>query len=250
MFNKIKKNTSQSIEQNKKTFIYDLSDKLSSAPSIWSKIYYKEYPRFPSFLLFAGKKLPKRDFFETLLNRSSERKYNNKTINSDTLSQLLFVSAGITRIDTKNNIHKRSYPSGGARYPLEIYPIIMQGVSELPAGIYHYAVKTHKLELLKEGIFRNEIKKFTGKINEDVVNNCSILFVITAVFNRNEIKYGNRSYRYTLIECGHLAQNMCLASSALDLHCCPIGGFIDKSVNEFLSIEEKKEQSIYMISVG
>lgn len=225
-------------------------DAYTSTPSIWSKIYYKQYPRFPLVLLPAGKKLPKSDFFMTLLARTSSRNYKGQPIDISAISQLLFLSAGITRIDEKNNTHKRPYPSGGGRYPLEIYPVILRGSDKLKSGIYHYNVKFHSLELLKKGKFTNQIKELTGKINEVVIGNCSVLFVITAVFNRNEIKYGNRSYRYTLLECGHLAQNMCLTATALELKCCTIGGFIDNEMNNFLSLDEKKEQALYLVALG
>jgi len=51
---------------------------------------------------------------------------------------------------------KRFYPSAGARYPLEIYPIIFSS-SDLEQGIYHYNSRDHSLELILEGNYK---KKF------------------------------------------------------------------------------------------
>jgi len=250
MFEKIKKNVSFAINLHKKSYLQSLKDAPTSTPSIWSKIYYKQYPRFPSFMLPTRGKLPEREFFSTLLERTSSRSYKGQPVDISILSQLLFLSAGISKIDEKNNVHKRTYPSGGGRYPLEVYPIVLRRSDGLDAGIYHYNVKFHSIELIKKGEFRNNIKDLTGKINEVVIGNCSVLLVITAIFNRNEIKYGNRSYRYTLLECGHLAQNMCLTATALELECCTIGGFVDNGLNKFMLLDDRKEQSLYLVALG
>lgn len=250
MFEKIKKNVSFAITLHKKSYLQSLKDAPTSTPSIWSKIYYKQYPRFPAFLLPTENKLPKRDFFASIIRRTSSRDYKGQPIDISVLSQLLFISAGISKIDTKSSVHKRTYPSGGARYPLELYPIILKGSSGLIEGIYHYNVKFHSLELLKKERLIDQVKDLTGKINEKVIENCSVLLVITAVFNRNEIKYGNRSYRYTLLECGHLAQNFCLTATALDLECCSIGGFLDNGLNKLMLLDDRKEQSLYLIALG
>ncbi len=121
-------------------------DKPTSPPILppeWLTIYFKEYPRLPKVLLPKPKKL---DFSigESLIKRKSEREFNGKPINLKDLSQLLFYSAGI--IEKKENDWNkthRAYPSGGGRFPLEIYLFNLQTSNELKEGIYHYNVKEH-----------------------------------------------------------------------------------------------------------
>ena len=52
-----------------------------------------------------------------------------------------------------------------------------------------------------------------------------------------------------LIEAGHLAQNLCLLATSMKLAICPIGGFIDDEVNEYLDIGNK-EITLYILIIG
>ena len=48
---------------------------------------------------------------------------------------------------------RRAYPSGGARFPLEIYVFLFK-CKDLVSGIYHYNVLDHSLEkILDENVF-------------------------------------------------------------------------------------------------
>lgn len=128
-----------------------------------------------------------------------------------------------------------------------MYPIILN-CKGIEKGLYHYNVKENILEvLLKENLNRWIIKTTGG---EKWIANSSVVFVITGVLDRTRIKYGDRGYRYSLIEAGHLGQNLCLLATELGLGTCPIGGFIDKEVNELLDIILQKEVALYLIAVG
>lgn len=67
---------------------------------------------------------------------------------------------------------------------------------------------------------------------------------------RTRIKYGDRGYRLTLIEAGHLSQNILLLATELGLGSCPLAGFIDSEVNKLLDISLQKEVALYMIAIG
>ena len=140
----------------------------------------------------------------------------------------------------------RVSPSAGARYPLEIYPLIFSA-KDLDCGIYHYNVKSHSLELLKKGDFKSQFFKCVG---QDMILKCSMLIVISAIFNRTKDKYGERGYRYVLLDAGHLAQNAYLIATRLSLGCCTIGGFLDNEINKLLKIDGLTESSIYLIAIG
>ena len=47
----------------------------------------------------------------------------------------------------QKEVVRRFYPSGGARYPLEVY-LLIQRVDSLTTGLYHYNVKENSLEIL------------------------------------------------------------------------------------------------------
>ena len=67
------------------------------------------------------------------------------------------------------------------------------------------------------------------------------------VFWRSRFKYGDRAYRFTLLEAGHVGQNLVLAATALGLAAVPIGGFFDRRVDAFLGIDGLHEASLYLL---
>jgi hypothetical protein len=65
---------------------------------------------------------------------------------------MLWASAGISK--RTPDFAFRSAPSAGALYPVETY-IVANNVEGLEAGLYHYNVKGHILERLREGQLRD-----------------------------------------------------------------------------------------------
>jgi SagB-type dehydrogenase family enzyme len=156
-------------------------------------------------------------------------------------------SAGLIRLGKSLNDSRRTYPSAGARYPLELYPIILK-CDGMKKGLYHYNVKENCLELLLEKDLGKWIVQVTG--NQKWIEKATVIFAITGVFDRTRIKYGERGYRYVLIETGHLGQNIGLLVAELGLGSCALGGFIDSEVNTLLDINLQQELILYLIAVG
>jgi len=77
-----------------------------------------------------------------------------------------------------------------------------------------------------------------------------VVLIMAAVVERSMHKYGERGYRYILLEAGHSAQNMCLASIALELGALPIGGFFDGYVSDLFQLDSEKEALLYALAVG
>jgi len=53
-----------------------------------------------------------------------------------------------------------------------------------------------------------------------------------------------------LLEAGHLAQNLLLITTSLNLGSCPIGGFNDNMVNDYLYLDSINEVTLYIIIIG
>lgn len=71
------------------------------------------------------------------------------------LSILLKYSCGITR-RTPEGDGRRAQPSGGARYPIETYCLIVKPGKGLEPGLFHYNVKNHYLERLWDKEFSQD----------------------------------------------------------------------------------------------
>lgn len=214
-------------------------------PDAWKRIYFKTYPRFKSI------KLPSADhkdfLIKTLYQRESERNFNKYEISLKEINYLL-ASAAIRKI-YKNDVYYRSYrtyPSAGARYSLELYPLVLFS-KDFEPGLYHYNVLDNSLEFLWN-VKKEEVK---NSINQRVFLKSSVLFIITSVMKRGIIKYGERYFWFALIETGHLSQNLILLATNINLKSCPIGGFKEKSIMKILDLmPEELELPLYIIAVG
>lgn len=214
-------------------------------PIEWKTIYYKAYPRFEQVILPTPSS-NNFDLYKMLLKRESSRNFSNKPIELNNLSDLLYYSVGMKKVINNKSSDSRMYPSAGGRYPLEIYPFIFN-VNQLNQGVYHYHFKTHSLETLLQKLILKEVVK---QFQMPWIRKTGMLFVISAVFDRSEMKYGDRGYRHILTEYGHLAQNIYLVGTALDLGVCSIGGFVDNGLNKMIDIDGRVESVIGVVAVG
>jgi SagB-type dehydrogenase family enzyme len=173
---------------------------------------------------------------ETLAKRRSVRAFSDLQLSLEELSQLLWATQGVTHPDGY-----RSAPSAGALYPLEVYVIT-------PQGLFHYDPPGHNLRQLQPGDLRPDLHAVA--LRQEAVLKAPSVFVITAVFERTELKYGKeRSARYVHLEAGHAAQNLLLQAVALDLAAVPIGAFNDDKVKKVLSLPND-HLPLYLIPVG
>lgn len=216
---------------------------IKSWPESWKTIYFKSYPRFAEIILPKPNLSNKISFKKVLSSRISSRKFGNIPLDINQLSNLLFHSAGLK--DKLNPYSGRFYPSAGGRYPLEVYLLSLN--TDIPRGLYHYYLKNHSLEELMF-IDKFNLKKIL--LPKKWVKNAACLIIITAVFERNTVKYGERGYRHVLIESGLLLQNFYLNASALSINCCAYGGYFDDPINQLLDIDGINESVVNVLLLG
>jgi SagB-type dehydrogenase family enzyme len=180
---------------------------------------------------------------EAIENRRSERRFTGEPISPLELSQLLYYAHGIT--DSSERL--RAAPSAGALYPIEIYPVV-NSVEGLDGGIYRYSPQGHSLLLIREGDFRREMARYA--LGQDMLARASVVFLLSAVFGRSEWRYGERAYRYILLEAGHISQNIYLIATSLGLGACAVGAFSDDEFNRMLGVDGRKEGVLYLMAVG
>jgi len=159
------------------------------------------------------------------------------------LAHVLHYSSGIT--DKHQGL--RAAPSAGATYPIEVY-VAINNVEGLAKGIYHYLIASHELELVREGDFRNEMSR--AALGESMFKQANAILVLSAVLQRIQHRYRERSQRYILFEAGHIAQNTYLVATSMGLGACAIGAFYDDEFNRLLGLDNRVEGVIYLIAVG
>ncbi|MBS7625929.1 SagB/ThcOx family dehydrogenase [Candidatus Bathyarchaeota archaeon] len=176
-----------------------------------------------------------------LARRRSIRDYGVGPLKLQELSQLLWAAQGVT--DPRG---LRTAPSAGGLYPLEVY-VVAGDVEGLTGGVYKYVPGSHTLRMVLEGDRRRDL--CDAALGQSWVGNAPANIVITAVYERTTIKYGERGVRYVHIEVGHAAQNLCLQATALNLGAVTVGAFHDDRVKTLLNLPES-ERPLYLIPIG
>lgn len=190
-----------------------------------------------------------REFAELLFERRSTRSFSGESVSRATLSKLLWCGCGTTREHPESGKEFRTYPSAGGTYPVETYVGILDG-ADVDSGLYYYHPGDHALRVLRTGeTVADELRdSFAGEAADP--RDAGAVFALTGAFWRSKAKYGPRGYRYTLLEAGHVAQNVYLASAAFGLGCVAVGGFYDDALNDVLDVNGVNEATVYALAVG
>lgn len=189
------------------------------------------------------------DFDEVVLQRSTARGFTREPADFGQLAKALTFSYGITRDETAAGYPRpfRAVPSGGALYPLELY-VHATRVDGLPTGLYHYNPEQRELDVLRTGDDSEYIASFM--IQPQLVRDAAATVFVSATFLRSTFKYGERGYRFALLEAGHLAQNFILTARSTGLAAAPIGGFVDAEMDRYLGLDGLSESTVYMLLLG
>jgi SagB-type dehydrogenase family enzyme len=213
---------------------------------------YKQYPSAHRIRLPKVESLPasKLSFDDVISSRRSLRNFSNAELNLNDLSKMLFQSYGITGEMTLSGgitQYLRAAPSAGALYPAELY-LGIRRVTEVEPGVYHYNVLNHELELLIPDDPTEDLYQICGQ--QEYARQASVVILISGVIQRTKRKYGDRGYRYVLLDVGHLGQNIYLACSAQGLSVMTTCGFFDDEANKLLRLDGVDETMLYVAFVG
>ncbi len=186
-----------------------------------------------------------------LKNRRSIRSFEQTPLTLVQVSQLLWAAYGITERapDGDTSLHggKRTVPSAGGLYPLEIYLVAGDVVGLVP-GVYRYDSEQHRLEEVQRGDRRDELSRAAS--GQKMIREAPAVIVYSAVFERTTQKYGNRGrQRYVWMEVGHSAQNLYLQAYSLHLAMCVMGGFSDRDVKKVVTMP-RTEEPLYLVTLG
>ncbi len=186
------------------------------------------------------------DFFiELITKRRSIREYTGDALSLEQLSFILYSASSITgeRLGQK----LRTYPSAGAKYPIDIYVAIFN-VDNLEPGIYKYNDVKFQLELMAKGDFREELYEIC--IEQEFIKKASVLVILVARSLRSTYRYGERGIRYVLMDASYISSNIYLASTYLKLGSCVIGAFSDEGFKSFLNIKGDETFVVLAHAVG
>lgn len=173
---------------------------------------------------------------EALATRRSVRDYAGEPLTDEQIGQLLWAAQGVTDAEGR-----RTAPSAGMLYPLEIHLVTR-------TGVFRYVPASHSLVGTRDGDMRRDLQ--AAAWGQSAVGTAPAVIVVSGVYERTAAKYGSeRATRYVQLEAGHAAQNVLLQAVALRLGAVPIGAFDDRSVQAVLNLPADC-QPLYLIPVG
>jgi SagB-type dehydrogenase family enzyme len=190
-------------------------------------------------------------FWEVLRQRRTRRRFLKQALSLDDFSTLMLWTWGQTHTITNPDIGQyilKTSPSGGARHPMEVYPIVLR-VEGIEPGIYHYSVKHHALEHIGNAIAQDHLVYLCG--NQEWVRDAAVVFFMTAVVARSMWKYKqSHAYRVLLLDAGHVGQTFHLVCTQLGLAPFTTAATRDTAIEHELGLDGVSEIAIYTAAVG
>lgn len=177
--------------------------------------------------------------------RSPDRFSGGPAPTLEELSRWCHQTAGATA--TIGGLYEgRPYPSGGGLRPCDLF-VSLDETPDVPGGTYHYNAARHALEHYcdatpeRYGATTPQPETFDG---------VSAVWIVVCAVWRSRFKYAQRSLRFSLLEAGHMAQNIVLSVMPDGHGGRPIGGYFDDEVADLLQVDGVHEFPVYMVVTG
>ena len=172
---------------------------------------------------------------QAIARRRSQRSFRPDPLPVAAIGQLLWAGQGITSADGK-----RTAPSAGALYPLELYVVT-------PTEVMHYLPQGHRVEIRAGQGMRPALQ--SAALGQAPIGAAPVIIVVAAAPGRTQVKYGTRAGAFVELEAGHAAQNILLEAVARGLAAVPIGSLDPSQAAAALSLPAD-QTVLYLIPVG
>ena len=151
-----------------------------------------------------------------LLERSSRRRFGLRPLEERVVLALLWAMYGVSM--ERQGWVGRTVPSAGALYPLRL-TVFVQNVVGLRVGIYRFVPDPPALDFVRAVPDSSIAHVFRSPSTQ--IGSAGIIVVITARFDACCAKYGERGYRYLLLEAGHAAAEFLSGRDGVSVGLCP-----------------------------
>jgi len=172
-----------------------------------------------------------------IIKRGSARKFSRKSISFQQLSTILYYSTHGVCMDFLQKYGDSI---------IDLY-LIVNSVENLKPGIYYFNKKRNSLEILKEGIFRNEAMHLG--LDQDLPGDGSVCIFFMTNLEKILDKLGNRGYRAAQMEASIMGGRFYLAAYSQKVEATGLT-FYDDDVTEFFSPHSKNKNTMFMIVLG
>ncbi len=169
-------------------------------------------------------------------------------IDSTDLARILALTHSVTATTRHEGIpfHFRNVASAGALYPFDLY-VATAGAKGIDDGLFHHGIVPQSLTLLRRGNLTGEIHTAVHALPGYAAG---LVFFLTAIFFRSAWKYRARSYRYDLLDTGHLLESLVSALRSAGLSCIVHYDFDDAGINALLGVDSSREVCLAVVSAN
>jgi SagB-type dehydrogenase family enzyme len=185
-----------------------------------------------------------------MARRRTDRRLRDEPIAVEALADCLHVSMAITALIDDPEIADlplKMTPSGGGRNPYEAYVCVRNIVGVAP-GAYHYSGMERSLGLVGPGPPPPFPDMMAGQSWTSAA--AAVIFLV-ANFDRAMWKYHQpAAYNATMIEAGHIAQNIMLAATGHGLVANPVGALSLDTVERVLGVSGPTQAVVYALVLG
>ena len=172
-----------------------------------------------------------------------------ESLTVETLSRLLFHTAGITKHlrFPRGPMPFRAAACTGALYHVEVY-LVTAGMEGVHPGVYHYDPRLHALDRLRSGDLLGYLVEATG--GEAAAGGARSFLVLTTTYWRNAWKYRARAYRHAFWDSGTMLANLFDMAEAIGLPMHLLLGFADGDVHRLLDVDPEKESAVALVALA
>lgn len=197
------------------------------------------------------KNIENKDKFYLIFNERRTRRdfKKQKPLSFDIFSNIIKCSIGISSYEEMGKVEapRFTYPTAGGFNSLMFY-IIVSNVENVDAGVYLYNAYHNELISIKNNFKMNEFENITSATH--LMENSYFTVYIVANLTYSSVKYGDRTYRFSNIEAGHVGQNLYLLCEYNNLSVVASGSFFDNSFFEYFKIDKHNKYLLYELVVG
>jgi SagB-type dehydrogenase family enzyme len=188
----------------------------------------------------------KMPLIDVMRRRRSRRQFTQEPLSLEELSFLLWATQGVWKT-FRQGFSLLTVPSGGARNTFETY-LSVHRVTGLEAGLYRYLPLQHRLCLLRADASIAE--KVGGVWGKWVAKGAVVFFWTTIPYRKEWLYHPVFTAKCIAMDCGHVLQNLYLASEAIGAGTCAVGTQCQDKLDAFLDVDGEEEFFIYGAPVG
>lgn len=178
---------------------------------------------------------------KAIAERRSRRAFSEVPVTQTELGQILWSAQGVTDLATG----KRTVPSAREAYPFTIF-VVIRNVAGMKPGLYEYLPKLHALGDLNVA---NAGDLLTAGGVQEAAQKAPVVILPSAAYGKAYEVLKDSYMSSSLIEAGHIGQNIYLQVESLGMGTVVMAGFDAKKVGASIKLDPA-ETIVYVIPLG